>query len=176
MRFVPLSISCPGPVLRLVRSGGVDRARPPRAWLWAVRPLLGGPVRPGRSGSWGVGGRSVCRPPSGAWLGGPGARGAGGCSASVRPSPALEQAPRRALSALLSPWRMWSPYCSGWCPCASVRARSEGCPCIPAGGWRAGWQAGWRRGLPRSLWERAGDGPGARGAWAQASGTQGPRY
>ena len=47
------------------------------------------------------------------------------------------------------------------------RARSGGRPCLPAGGWRAGWRAGWRRGLPRSLWERAGDGPVARGAWTQ---------
>ena len=123
-----------------------------------------------------VGGRSVCRPHLGARLG-PGrsgghrGRGAGGCSASVRPSASLVQAPKRASLALLSPWSVWSPYFSGWCPCASFGARFDGGavwrPCVPAGGWRAGWQAGWRRGLPRSLWERAGESPGARGAWTQ---------
>ena len=40
-------------------------------------------------------------------------------------------------------------------------------PCVPASSWRAGWQAGRHRGLPRSLWQRAGDGLGARGAWSE---------
>ena len=42
-----------------------------------------------------------------------------------------------------------------------------GLPCVPGGDWRAGWQAGRRRSLPRSLWERAGDGPGACVGWTQ---------
>ena len=40
-------------------------------------------------------------------------------------------------------------------------------PCVQAGGWLAGWQAERRSWLPRSLWERGVDGPGARGAWTQ---------
>ena len=56
---------------------------PPRAWLWVARPLVGGPVRPGRSGTWGVWGGGAIRspPPLGGLVGcgsvgGP--RGAGG--------------------------------------------------------------------------------------------------
>ena len=63
-RFMPLRVSCPGPVLHLFSSWrGLARSLPPPAWLWVARPLVGGPVRPGRFGPWGVrgGGRSVCR-------------------------------------------------------------------------------------------------------------------
>ena len=42
-------------------------------------------------------------------------------------------------------------------------------PAFLTRGWRAGWQAGRRRGLPRSLWERVGDGPGASTAWTQSA-------
>ena len=173
---MPVRVSCPGSVLRLVSlGGGLARSLPLFAWLWVARPLVGGPVRPGRPGAWGVllGGAVRWPSPLGGVAGsgsvrGPRGSGTGGRSASVRPSASLVRPPRWASLALLSPWRVWSPYCSGSGPCASVRARSEGGtvgrPCVPAGGWRAGWQASWRRGLPRSLWERAGDGPGARGA------------
>ena len=98
----------------------------------------------------------MCRPPSGAWLGGPGRRGAGGRSASVRPSASLGRAPKRALLASLSSWRVWSPYCSGSCPRAATRIWSAGRPCTPArdckpvgvtvgvGGWQFG--GAWRMG------------------------------
>ena len=138
MRFVPLRVSHPSPVRRLASSGGggggggpvpfppclaLDRV-PPRG-----RACASGVVR--RRGAV-VGGRFVCRPPSGAWLGGPGVRGAGGRSALVRPSASLGPALKRASSASLSPWRVWFPYCSGSCPCAAARMRSAGCPCAPA--------------------------------------------
>ena len=84
----------------------------------------------GRPG--GGGGQSVCRPLSGASLGGPWGRWAGGHSASVRPPASLERAPKRASSASLTSWRVWSPYCSGSCLCAAARMRSAGCPCAPA--------------------------------------------
>ena len=148
----------PAPVLcSRAPLGGVARSFRPRAWLWVARSLVGGPVRPGQFGAWGMaGGRSVCCHPLGAWLGpgwsgGPRGRGGGGRSASALLSASLERAPRHVSSAWLSPWRVWSPYCSGSCLCAPVRARSRGRPCVPAGGWLAGWQAGWRRSLPRSL-------------------------
>ena len=134
MRFVPLHVSCPSPMRRVASSGGATQSLSPRAWLWIVCPLVGGLVRPGRSGAGGVGGvggGAVCVP-SGAWLGGPGGRGTGGRCASVCPSASLGRAPKRASSASLSPWRVWSPYCSGSCPCAAARMRFAGCPCAPA--------------------------------------------
>ena len=41
------------------------------------------------------------------------------------PLPPLYMAPRQAFWALLSPWRMRPPYCSGSCPRAPARARPE---------------------------------------------------
>ena len=79
MRFVPLRVSCPSPVCRLASSGGGGGSPVPflPTRFCVVRPLVGGPVRPGRSGVGGVGGGGVCVPPSlGGVVGGP--RGAGG--------------------------------------------------------------------------------------------------
>ena len=108
-----------------------------RAPSWAGLCVRGGPA-PGGCG--GGGGAVRLLPPLGAWLG-PGrsgvlgGRGAGGRSASVRPFASLVRAPMRASLASLCPWRVWSPYCSGSCPCAPVWARSEegavGRPCAP---------------------------------------------
>ena len=76
--------------------------------------------------------------------------GARGPSALVRTSASLGVAPKRASLAPLSPWRVWSAYCSGLCPRAAARMRSAGCSCAPAqdcrpvkvtvgvGGWRFG--------------------------------------
>ena len=76
MRIVPLRASCPSPVRRLASSGGVGGgwSLSPRAWFWVVCPLVGRPVRPGRSHARGLGGEgeeSACRPPSGVSPGGP---------------------------------------------------------------------------------------------------------
>ena len=172
----------PRPVLHPVSSGGGSGLVPSSPCLPLGCALVGGPVRPGRSGrlggvgGGGQGGRSVCCPPWAlGWvrgrLGGLRGWGAGGRFASVRCAAFLVRASRRASLASLSPGRVWSTYCSGLCPCAPVRARFErgavGRPCVPAGRLLAGWQAGWRRGLPRSLWDQAGDGLGARGAWTK---------
>ena len=159
---------------------GLARSLLPLASLWVACPLAGWPVRPGRSGARGAWGRwGRLPPPFGAWLcpgqsGGLGGLGAGGRSASVRPSASLVRAPRRASVALLSPPRVRSPYCAGSFPRAPVRAPPGGGvvgrPGVSASGWRAGWQAGR---LPRSLvgggrvtvWGRAARGPsGAPGA------------
>ena len=150
----PFRVPCPGPVLCLVSSGGGGLARSlrPLAWLWVACPLVGGPVCPGKSGArgvWGWGGPPSASPRGRRWVrvgrGVSGGRGRGGCSASVRPSATLVQAPRRASLASFSPWRVWSPYCSSLCPRAPVRVRPEGGTVVPpgvsAGGWRAGWQA-----------------------------------
>ena len=60
---MPLRVFCPGPVLRLVSSRGVARSLSPSAWLWVACPLVGGPVRRGRSGVQGwLGGGGSCRP------------------------------------------------------------------------------------------------------------------
>ena len=58
--------------------GGMARSLRPRAWLLVARPLVGGPVRPGRFGAWRLEGGSVCRPPLGSWLGPGRSRSPGG--------------------------------------------------------------------------------------------------
>ena len=72
-------------------------------------------------------------PPSlGGIVRGPRGAGAGGRSASVRPSASLGRAPKGASLASLCPWRPWSPYCPGSCSCASALMRSAVCQCAPA--------------------------------------------
>ena len=74
---MPVCVSCPGSVLRLVSfgGGGVARSLPPLASLLVARPLVGGPVRPGRPGAWGIlltGGGPLAAPPLGrgwVWVG-----------------------------------------------------------------------------------------------------------
>ena len=67
---MPLNVSCPRPPLRQFSSWGVARSFCPLAWLWVAPLLVGGPVRPGRFGAWGVGGGGwFAAPPLGAWLG-----------------------------------------------------------------------------------------------------------
>ena len=61
---MPLRVSCRGPALRLVSSGGVTQSIPPNAWLCVARPLVAGPVRQERSGTPGIWGGAVCLPPS----------------------------------------------------------------------------------------------------------------
>ena len=60
---MPLRVSCPGPVLRLVclGGGGAARSRFPPTWLGAVCPLWGGSARLGRSSA-GGGGAAACAP------------------------------------------------------------------------------------------------------------------
>ena len=117
-------LEAPGPGPLHGRQRGAARPPLPRA-----RPglfgILGRRARPGwppvgQSGGGGGGGRLVCRPPSGARLGGPGGRGVGGRSASVRPSASLRRVPKRASPALPSPWRAWPPYCTGSRPRAAA--------------------------------------------------------
>ena len=107
-RFLPQS-RAPSSYLGGGRGGGLVPF-PPYLVLCYVPPR-GRACASGAVRRWGGGGggRSVCRPPSMVWLGGPGGRGAGGCSASVRPSAFLARAPKRASSESLSSWRVWSP-------------------------------------------------------------------
>ena len=122
-RHAPLPAAC---------AAGAARA-PGAVWLAAVASVR-----------WG-GGRLVRRRSSGTQLGGPGGRGAGGRSASVRPSPSPGRASKRAAPALPSPWRAWAPYCTGSRPRAAARTRSAGCPCAPAQGcWPAAVTVGVR--------------------------------
>ena len=141
--FLPRSRALSG-----LLGGGAARSLSPSTWLWVVCPLVGGP------GLGGGGGEGGCVPsPLGGVAGGP--RGARGRSTSVRPSDSPGRAPKQVASASLSPWRAWSPYCSGWCPRADPG-------CGPRGVFVR------RRGtasLSRSLWERAGGGVAARGVW-----------
>ena len=92
----------PGPVCPLP---GLGLCAPLRA-----APCDHGVSAPGGGGGGVWGGRPVCSPPGGV-AGGP--RGAGGRSTSVRPSASPGRAPKLGLSASLSSWRAWPPYCSG---------------------------------------------------------------
>ena len=97
-----------------------------------VQPRLWGSpgrrARPAASGSaWRGGGRGgLCAALPGGVAGGP--SGAGGCSASVRPSAFPPRATKRALRS----WRAWPPYCSGSCSCAAPGRR----PCVVLVRWR----------------------------------------
>ena len=107
---------------------------PAECWAWAVwHPWAPGAVwlAAGASVCLGGLGRSVCRPPSWARLGGPGGQEAGGRPASVRTRASLGRAPKLASLALPCPWGAWPPYCTGSRPRAAARTRSVGCPCAP---------------------------------------------
>ena len=177
-RFVPLRVSCPGPVLCLVCSGGVAWSLRPFAWLVVARPLVGGPVRPGRSGAWGVlgGGGAVAAPPGGVFWSGSvgGSRGArGGGFLSLGLFLCLPHTGTNAgfvgvalfmegvVCILLRFMSVRS--CLG-----AVRGGRCGAP-LCTDGWLAGRLVAW---LAPQLAEvtvgtgRAGDGPGACGVWA----------
>ena len=121
------------PPLQRARPGLIDvpvrRARAQGVSCWQVSPC-----RHARPCAVQVaGGRGVFVPPSlKGVLGGPEEPESGGRSASVRPSASLGRAPKQASLASLSPWKVWSAYCSGWCPCAAARMQSAGCPCALA--------------------------------------------
>ena len=151
MRSVPLRVPCPSPVRRPASSGGAAARSPfPRTWFWVMCPLVGGPLRPGRSGARGVGGGAGFVASSlGGMAGGP--QGEGARSTPVRPSASLGRAPKRVSSASLSSWSAWSPYCPGSCPRAD-----PGCGRRGAFACRCGTAA-----LSRSLWEWAVGGVGA---------------
>ena len=79
----------------------------------------------------GEGGRgSLCAVLPRGVAGGP--DGAGGRSASVRPSAFPRRATKRVSLATLRSWRAWPPYCSGWC---SRVAPGRG-PCVVLVHWR----------------------------------------
>ena len=63
MPVVPLRVSCPVWCAVWLAQGGLGAAqsRSRRSWFWVVSPLVGGPVRPGRSSARGVGaGGGLC--------------------------------------------------------------------------------------------------------------------
>ena len=86
---------------------------------WSVPAVTPTYVLCGRPGGEG---RSVCHPPSGAWLGGGGERGEGGRSASVRPSASLGCAPKRAYRRCLV---------HGGCGLHAAQVCVRPCPCAP---------------------------------------------
>ena len=159
--------------------GGGARSCSPPTWLEAVCPLWGGPARlwPSRAGEWAGGGGAACVvvPRSAR----PGASGAGGRLASVRPSAFPGEATKRVFCTSLLPLRAWPPYRScllvvfGRGPCgALVRRRGFACPSRLLRQQAAG---AWRRALlrlpsraPRSCRGEGGSLPLPRGGWGPA--------
>ena len=139
---------------------------------------MGRPVRPGRSGTqavWGGGGLLA------AFLGGGVGSGSvggfpGGGGRRVAVPQSIPMPPLYGHKGGLC----WCRSVHGGCGLHAAPARVHalltgrgprgalwGVLVLLPGGWRAGWQAGKRRGLSMSLWEQAGDAPGASGAWTQ---------
>ena len=146
VRRGPCPSACPAPVPCTVWRawGGAARSRCPPTGLGVVRPPRGGSAHPGRScaGGWGGGGGACAAPPVCA---AGGASGAGGRSASFRPSAFPGQATKRVSLASFWSWRAWPQYRSGWCsPAFSGRV-----PCGVLARWRG------FAGSPRFLWEPA---------------------
>ena len=112
----PCPSACPAPVpcsvWRALGGGGpvpfppylAWGCAPPRGWVCAPRGV-----------GWGWGGGLCAAPPVCA---AEGASGAGGCSASLRPSTFPEQATKRVSLASFWSWRAWPPYRSGLCSLA----------------------------------------------------------
>ena len=132
---VPLRVSCPGPLLRLVcLGGGASGPGSPVPGLGLCAPRGAGP---------GGGGGGPCAVPPVSAAGG--ASRAGGRSASFRPSAFPGQATKRVSLASFWSWGAWSPYHSGSCsPALSGRNL-----CGVLARWR------WLACSPRFLWEPA---------------------
>ena len=165
-RFVPLRVSCPGPVSAYLARGGGGGGGWPGPFVpllgsgslvpsWAGLCVRGGPASGGAGGGVVRGGGGACVSlPLGRGRArvGWGALGLGGGEPLVCPSATPAWAPRLASSASLRPWTVRSPCCSGSCPCASARALPEGGAAgrlgAPAGDRSPGGQA-WGSVTPR---------------------------
>ena len=180
---MPLRVSCLGPVLRLA-SGGVGQPGPVFAptWLGALRSPWSGSAHPGRSGAggWGGGGGGggpCAAPPVCAARG---ASGAGGRSASFRPSAFPGQATKRVSLGSFWSRRAWPPYRSGSLspafsgrgPCG-VLVRWRGFACSPLFLWEPAAGAGGAGRAPAPLTGAAVP-PGGGGFIPSASGGWGP--
>ena len=176
----PCPSACPGPVPCSVwrAGGGAAWSRFPPTWLGVVRPPWGGSAHPRHTcaGGWGGVGGGAARAPRPPFVQPGGASGAGGRSASFRPSTFPGQAPKQVSLASFWSWRAWPPYRSGSClpafsgdgPCG-VLAHWRGFACSPRFPWEPAAGAGGRAVLrpfsraPRSRRGEGGPSPLPRG-------------
>ena len=165
-----------------VLEGGLPGPVSPLPGLGLCAPLWGGSAR---LGGWGRGGGRLFAAPPVCAAGA--ASGAGGRSASIRPSAFPGQATKRVSLASFWSWRAWPPHRSGSCPLAvcgrgpcGALARWRGFACSPRLLWEQAAGAGGRALLwppsraPRSRQGEAGPSPLPQGLRAGAPAAYGP--
>ena len=164
----PCPSACPAPVScsvwRAWGGGGAVPFPPYLAWNCAlpVGWVCASGAFPCRGMGSGGGGGLCAVPPVCAAGGG---SGAGGRSASFRPSAFPGQVTKRVPLASFWSWRAWPPYCSGLC---SLAVSGRG-PCGALAHWR-GFPCS-----PRFLWEQAA-GAGGRACSGPPPGRRGPGW